>query len=540
MNGNAEAGRSLRSRRWWVVLLLVALLGGSAACIQSDGKPTPFSGPSTLALALTITASPDVLRLDGGLPSVIVIVARDSNGDPVRDLRLTVQIIAGGEFQDFGRLSDRSPKTDSDGRAVVVYTVPLTSANPAGQTDEGIVVGISVTPEDKERPDFNGTLPRVVSIRLVPPGTVIPAFAVFPSFSVSTSTPVVFDQTLFTADPCGAVPEGAACAPNLITSYDWDFGDGNTGTGQSVTHAYALAGTFVATLTVGDSFNRSVSVAQTLDVGTGTPPTAAASISPTSPNVDDTIFFSASASTPGPGRTIVGYSWDFGDGSTGTGENVSHAYSVADIYTAVLTVTDDKGQKGIATLTVTVSTSAPTAVFTTSPAAPVVNETINFNGTASTATSGRTLVNFKWDFGDGTDSSLGSRVTHAYSTPESFVARLTVTDSFGETGTTTQTVAVVASALPTVSFTASPSPAGTGVAVTFDASASTAGAGATITNYAWSFGDTTAGVPNTASTTSAIVVKSAGYAVAASYTITLTITDSNGDTATGSIELTVS
>jgi hypothetical protein len=41
--------------------------------------------------------------------------------------------------------------------------------------------------------------------------------------------------------------------------------------------------------------------------------------------------------------TVVDYRWDFGDGKTGTGENVQHRYPAAGSYRIKLAVTDDRG-----------------------------------------------------------------------------------------------------------------------------------------------------------------------------------------------------
>ncbi|MGY0235874.1 trypsin-like serine protease [Longispora urticae] len=51
-----------------------------------------------------------------------------------------------------------------------------------------------------------------------------------------------------------------------------------------------------------------------------------------------------------PDGTIVGYAWDFGDGTTGSGRQVNHGYPArAGTYTARLTVTDNSGRTGTAT-----------------------------------------------------------------------------------------------------------------------------------------------------------------------------------------------
>jgi parallel beta-helix repeat protein len=61
---------------------------------------------------------------------------------------------------------------------------------------------------------------------------------------------------------------------------------------------------------------------------------------PENPVVNQTIIFDASSSYD-IGGTIVSYEWNFGDGTTGTGEIVNHSYSDAEDYLVTLTVTDD-------------------------------------------------------------------------------------------------------------------------------------------------------------------------------------------------------
>ena len=58
-----------------------------------------------------------------------------------------------------------------------------------------------------------------------------------------------------------------------------------------------------------------------------------------------TSVFNASISGDYNGE-IVSYEWDFGDGTTGTGETVIHKYCEAETYYVILTVTDDNGLTG--------------------------------------------------------------------------------------------------------------------------------------------------------------------------------------------------
>ncbi len=71
-------------------------------------------------------------------------------------------------------------------------------------------------------------------------------------------------------------------------------------------------------------------------------PEAVASVVPDSGNAPLTVNFSAIESTDRDG-SIINYAWDFGDGSTGSGETVSHTYNEIGQYNATLTVTDNEG-----------------------------------------------------------------------------------------------------------------------------------------------------------------------------------------------------
>ena len=101
----------------------------------------------------------------------------------------------------------------------------------------------------------------------------------------------------------------------------------------------------------------------------------------------------------------------------------------------VVTITETATSTSTSTTTSTTTTTSTipvptTPAFTFSPVIPEVNQVVNFNAVTSTAGRGRTIVQYDWDFGDGTDA-LGVNVTHAYSTAGVYLVTLTLVDDLG-------------------------------------------------------------------------------------------------------------
>jgi PKD repeat protein len=148
---------------------------------------------------------------------------------------------------------------------------------------------------------------------------------------------------------------GSYDSDGTITSYDWDFGDGTTGTGISPAHTYVTAGVYTATLTVTDDDGATATdeATVTINEAVNNPPVADAG-GPYSGTEGVAIIFDGSGSYDSDG-TITSYDWDFGDGNTGTGISPTHTYGTAGVYTATLTVTDDDGATATDEATVTVN-----------------------------------------------------------------------------------------------------------------------------------------------------------------------------------------
>src|SRR5438874_5690972 len=162
------------------------------------------------------------------------------------------------------------------------------------------------------------------------------------------------DQFTLTLGTLACTGSGSVDAGGPIVSYAWRFGDGGTASGIAVTHGYATAGGYTATLTVTDS--RGASASDTAVVRVADRPPVANAGPDQSGILGSAVTLRGSGSDPD--GTITSYRWDFGDGASASGATASHAYATAGTYTAKLTVTDDRGAQASDSALVAIAGSA--------------------------------------------------------------------------------------------------------------------------------------------------------------------------------------
>ncbi|MBN1262333.1 MAG: PKD domain-containing protein, partial [Anaerolineae bacterium] len=126
-------------------------------------------------------------------------------------------------------------------------------------------------------------------------------------------------------------------------SYTWDFGDGATGTGATVTHAYTTIGRYTAVVTAANTVNITTTTTEVIIEDAAITGLA---INTNSPNaLGDPTTFEAVITT---GSNVV-YAWTFGDGATGAGAQTAHTYAVPDYYTVVVTATNGVSEVSVTT-----------------------------------------------------------------------------------------------------------------------------------------------------------------------------------------------
>ena len=340
-------------------------------------------------------------------------------------------------------------------------------------------------------------------------------------------------STVYTGEVADFDASSSYDLDGYIIRYNWNFGDGNTGSGLTVSHSYANEGKYTVSLTVIDNRGAPQTKTATISVqnkqspqqDVNNPPTAAFTELPETAYVTDPITFDATESYDSDG-TIVSYLWNFGDGTTATGVTATHTYANSGAYTVTLTVTDDDGATDSATATKTIMNTPPVALFTQTTQTVNIDEAISFDASESYDADG-TIVNYLWDFGDGT-TATGVSATHSYPNKGGYTVTLTVTDNDGATDSTTATTNVV-NQPPVAIIKETTTTVMENEEINLDASESYDADG-TIVSYSWDFGNGNTVTGVTADYT---------YTEAGDYTVTLTVTDNDGASSSAVVEITV-
>jgi len=172
------------------------------------------------------------------------------------------------------------------------------------------------------------------------------------------------------AGPAGSIAEGTSATfdasssldPNgPIASYAWDFGDGSTGSGVSVSHIFAQDGAFTVRVTVTDNDGLTDSATFVLNVTNVAP--VVGTVPNATLNVGATYTASGTFTDPGADAWTATVHW--GDGSaaevvplSGHSFSLTHIYTAGGTYTVAIDIADDDTSVS-STHTVTVEVPVP-------------------------------------------------------------------------------------------------------------------------------------------------------------------------------------
>ena len=315
-----ERSRLFATLRRGAAIVAVAVF--ASACAVDNQEAPALAGPSGFAQSLSVTAAPQVLSRDGSSMSTISVIARNADGSPMAGRRLLFSAPA-------GTLVTSEVLTANDGRASVVYIAP-------SPNEPVTAVEISVTPiEAGDRANTHGS-----SVVLELRGPNVPVA----NFTFEPSDASVLDLISFDAST-----SRLANAPCLAgCSYSWDFGDGSSGTGLGVSHAFSSAGVFNVTLTVTSLAGGTTgSVTKPVRIAVPPAPTAVLTFNPLSPAAGQTIVFSSASVLP-LGVSISRHIFEIDGVSIDQGTTSSYTqtggFAAATSHQVTLTIVDNYGR----------------------------------------------------------------------------------------------------------------------------------------------------------------------------------------------------
>lgn len=309
-----------------------------------------------------------------------------------------------------------------------------------------------------------------------------------------TCSDTICDSVVVTAaaPPCAAnftftEVDGTITLTNTSSGLDtaaypaaWDYGDGDNGFGNTVSHTYADTGTYNVCVIINDFGGCGDTLCQLITVDSVpvfTP--CAANFSFTI--LSDTVLF-ANTST-GVDTSVATAYWDFGDGSfPGFGNNVDHIYGTPGTYDVCLIINDFGSCNDTLCQSVTIAGTPPpacSASFTTS----VSGGTVTLTST-STGTSAFTI--YTWIFTDGSLPTIGNPATHNFADPGIKPICLVIYDLLSGCSDTTCTIVFIMSGTGGCQADFEWSPSGSDVTFT-DMSTYTD----ITTTYTWDYGDGT-------------------------------------------------
>ena len=495
---------------------VASVQGGTIAASSNGLLYTPaanFVGSDSFTYAVT-----DGLASDG--PNTVTIAVTAVNDAPIANAAAV--------------------STDEDAALAITLTGSDIDANPltyllSAQPSSGLLSGTAPSLTYTPAANFNGSdsFDFVVSDGNATSGLATITITVnsindapmADTLSVQTpeDTPIAITLT-------GTDIDGDAMTFN-VTSLPTNGSIGGTPPTVTYTPNTNYAGPDSFSYVANDGTVSSVAATVTIAVsGTNDAPVADAG-GPYTGNEGSGVLLNGSGSSDTDGN-IVTWEWDCdGDGTYDT--TAASATGAACTYpdegttTLVLRVTDDGGLQATTTTTATIDNVAPTLA---APVLPAGAEGVALTFVATATDPGSTdVLTFNWDFGDGTQAT-GASAINTYATAGTYAVTVTVTDGDGGQDVSTSNVVISGGAPSITSLTgdvtldeASP---GTWVVVATDA-----GTSANLT-YDWSFGDGSTQL-------NAAPAVTYTWDDDGTYTVTLTVTDDEGDSSVSSLAVVV-
>lgn len=276
------------------------------------------------------------------------------------------------------------------------------------------------------------------------PGYVIKLTVTSPggcTASASSSPITIFGpQGDFSFNPKGACNNTninfAVANAKGVNKYTWDFKDGNSNqtTAPASSHIYTTTGNYLPRVILEDATGCQVPITATDTLKIiGINPQF--TFKPATLCDTGTVVFTDASTSNG---NITGYSWNFGDGATGSGNNVPHFYaktgSPLSSYSVTLNVTTSAP---VCTQSVTYKDTivvyASPSVSVQGPKEACEPATLTYNGTLNNGPN-YAPITWQWNFGNGQTATGQNPSAQAFPTAGNYPVALQATNAKGCVG----------------------------------------------------------------------------------------------------------
>lgn len=513
-------------RRLVIVATLSAALFTAGAC-----NKVPLLAPTGSTITLTVAAT--ALPVNG--TTQIIAQVLESAGTPPQDGTLVVFTTSMGSIQppEAQTKGGRVTVTFNAGTANGTATITASSGGASASGTSAAKVAIGTAAVGSVRVSANPTLLPALGGSSTVTATVIdingnPLSSAPISFSTTAG---VLEQVTISTDQNGAATAILRTSTTAtVTAAVGAQAGSTTPPAAGAPAAPVTSGTASGTVTV------NVASAPTLLI---TPPATGLTV-----GLPGTFTFAVTAAaTNGSPIRDVTVSW--GDGQsqdlgavTGT-ISVTHVYRSAGSFVVVGNVIDSSGNPVSTATAVTVIPPVLTLTITPPATLPSANLPANFTF-AATAPAGDAVRNVSINWGDGTAAQdLGAisgtvTVGHVYKTAANYTITGTVTDVNGVSSNVSTSITVIPVPRPTIIITPSPVPGHAGAQTTLNVQVTLAN-GISVQDLSIDFGDGQHADLGGASSASVPHV----YTLPGTYTVTVTVVDSSGQTTTGTTAVSI-
>jgi PKD repeat protein len=236
------------------------------------------------------------------------------------------------------------------------------------------------------------------------------------------------DMTVCTNQAVRFDGSGSTDADGAVNAFSWVFGDGGTASGEHPEYSFKKPGNYAVNLTISGEALGNCSPLDTDTVNVEVVAAPAQEIVGSDRAAAGMSADYAVALGDLGGASVINQIWSFSDGGSASGSEVSHVFENPGIYFVTVVTDLAGGNAGCSTIETNrkvVVNAAPLGEIE-APQIVAAGQAILFAADGSSDTDGA-IVDFAWDFGDGT-AGHGLQAAHSYEKAGEYTVALTIKD----------------------------------------------------------------------------------------------------------------